>query len=241
MKILLECHVYNRKKITEICFEHINKYRDHSISDLKIVNDHSTEYDNEWLKQFTPNVVSYPKKETINVLMYRAFKEFLDTDYTHFYNFDNDAVHDPSYFDMLIKLHQQSKGLPVTLYKSSYVASFPNACVSVSTIPNGIIRAGVYGGISVFLSRENIENIVKYMPPTEDPWRVNINPGWDSLIQGYMGNNKLHATPEMSYVEHYGFNGQNHSLWTSDYAINPTPYLKSTYSDIRKTLENEYK
>ncbi len=239
MKILFECHVYNRKKITEICLNQINQFRDKTISDLHIVNDHSTEFDNEWLSQFGI-VKQWPDKETINVLMYRSFKEFLNTDYTHMYHFDNDAFHDSLYFDTLIKLHLQSNGLPVTLYKSSYVASFPNACSTVGSLPSGLIRSGVYGGISVFLSREHIQKIVDNLTFSENVWKSRPNPGWDVQIQNWINEDKKHAVPIMSFVEHYGWKGKNHSDWFNDVAVNPTPFLKETYNDIRTAIEKSY-
>ena len=48
MKVLIEIQCYNRKTITEKCLTTLKQYK--KGADLKIVNDHSTEYDNEWLE-----------------------------------------------------------------------------------------------------------------------------------------------------------------------------------------------
>jgi hypothetical protein len=72
MKILIEVQCFNRKPITEITLNQLSKYKDDC--DLRIVNDYSDEYDNEWLKQFSDETISYEKKLTISKLKYRTFK-----------------------------------------------------------------------------------------------------------------------------------------------------------------------
>ena len=78
MKILIEVQCFNRKPITEITLKQLADYK--GDSDLRIVNDYSTEYDNEWLSQFSTDVVQYDKKLNISKLKYRTFKNFLETD-----------------------------------------------------------------------------------------------------------------------------------------------------------------
>lgn len=233
MKILIEIHCFNRKTITEIVLNQLFNYR-HG-TDIQLINDHSTEYDNDWLKQWG-RVIKYPKKSNINVLKYRTLKNFLLTDYTHLYMCDNDAYHDPSYIDMLIKLHIQSKGLPVTLYRSSFITSFGfNVSRFVENIPHGEIKSGLCGGISVFLSREHVVKIVESLSKTEEEWELICEKeAWDSKWQRVLGGK--YAIPFMSYVEHYGAGGKNHKDFYSDYALNPTPYLKNTYDSIKNKL-----
>jgi hypothetical protein len=234
MKVLIEVQCFNRKTITEKSLSQLKQYK--KGADLLIVNDHSTEYDNEWLEQFADEVIQYPEKATINRLKYRTFKRFLDSDYDFLYMCDNDAMHDPDFMNQLFKIHYQSDGLPVTLYRSSFIKRC-NVYKVIKLIPNGEVRQGLFGGISTFLSREHVQNIVNYLPPTEEQWALQTEKtAWDSQIQRWSSNN-FFAVPQMSYVEHFGLNGQNHKTKTSDLALDPTPYLKKISDDIWKTLE----
>ena len=237
MKVLIEVQCYNRKTITEIVLNQIKRYK--GIADLHIVNDHSTEYDSEWLKQFSDNIIEYDKKATINVLKYRSFKRFLESDYDYFYMCDNDAFHDPGFLDKLFSIYHQSSNLPVTLYRSSFIKKC-GVYRTVKKIPNGDIRHGLFGGISTFLDRKHIENIVENLPSTEQEWiTLTKSTAWDSMIQDW-ASNKLFAVPHMSHVEHYGWKGQNHTEWVSDVALNPTPYLEQTYDSIKDKIIKSY-
>ena len=51
MKIRIDVPCYNRKKITELCLIQLNKAKI-ADTEIRIYNDNSTEYDNDWLSQF---------------------------------------------------------------------------------------------------------------------------------------------------------------------------------------------
>ena len=234
MKLLIEVQCYNRKPITEIVLKQIVDNK--QFADLRIVNDFSTEYDNEWLSQFSDNVISYEKKLTINVLKYRTFKNFLSTDYTHLYMCDNDAFHDPNFISELKFLSQFN--LPVTLYRSSFIHSFGTGVHKYLEIfPTYSLKKGLFGGISVLLNREHVENIVKNLPP-EDKWvefcRVNA---WDSQIQRMISPDMNYIISNESFVQHFGSGGQNHKNNDDDLALNPTEYLKSINKEILDKLK----
>ena len=234
MKVLIEVQCYNRKTITDIVLKQLKQYKGDA-TDLHIVNDHSTEYDKEWLNQYADQVIEYDQKATINILKYRSFKRFYESDYDYFYMCDNDAYHDPDFMNQLFKIYHQSNKLPVTLYRSSFIKKCGVYKVT-NKIPNGEIRHGLFGGISVFLDRNHIENIMKHLPPTEEQWvKQTTHTAWDSQIQNW-SSNKYFATPDKSYVEHYGLGGQNHQTFESDVALEPTPFLKDTYDDIKQIL-----
>jgi hypothetical protein len=238
MKILIEVQAYNRKPITEITLNQLSKHKDDC--DLRIVNDYSSEYDNEWLKQFSDNVIIYEKKLNISKLKYRTFKSFLETDYTHLYMCDNDMYHDPNFVNVLKKYAKNN--LPITLYRSSFIHSFGQGVHQyIKHYENVSLKSGLYGGASVFLNREHIEKIVELLPDTEEEFeQMCLNTAWDSQIQKMIDTKRFYLIPNKSYCEHYGWKGQNHTERNSDIALNPTKYLEDKSEEIWKILEKEY-
>jgi hypothetical protein len=237
MKLLIEVQTYNRKPITEIVLNQILKHKD--FADLRIINDYSTEYDNEWLKQFTDNVIQYEKKLTINNLKWRTFKNFLDSDYTHLYMCDNDAYHDPDFVKELKYLSQYN--LPATLYRSSFIHSFGSGVHKYITVfPEYSLKKGLFGGISVLLNREHIEKIVNILP-SEEEWLHSCKvEAWDSKIQRMISPDMYYIISNKSYVEHFGWKGANHTEINSDVALDPTDYLKTMNKEIWDYLKEEY-
>ena len=230
MKILIEVQCFNRKPITEIVLKQLAEHK--GDCDLKIVNDYSTEYDNEWLMQFSDDVISYEKKLNITKLKYRTFKSFLETDYTHLYMCDNDMYHDPNFVNVLKKYAKNN--LPMTLYRSSFIHSFGNGVHQyIKHYESVSLKAGLYGGASVFLSREHIEKIVEKLPSTEEEFDTMCKTNaWDSQIQKMIDEKRFYLIPKESYCEHYGKDGENHKTMESDYALNPTNYLKENRLEL---------
>ena len=238
MRILIEVQCYNRKEITNIVLNQLNKYKNDC--DLRVVNDYSSEYDNEWLSQFTSDVVKYEEKLNINKLKYRTFKNFLDSDYTHLYMCDNDMFHDPN-FVKILKKYEGNK-LPMTLYRSSFIHSFgKNVSQYLKRYDKISLKSGLYGGASVFLNRDHVEKIVSLLPSNEDEWDLMCNKeAWDSKIQRMIDPKKLYLIPNESYCEHFGWKGQNHVEKNSDIALNPTKYLEENKEWIWDKLEKSY-
>ncbi len=238
MDLLIEIQCFNRKPITEIVLNQIVENKQEA--DLRIVNDHSTEYDNQWLEQFTTDVIQYDEKLNISKLKYRTFKNFLDTDYTHLYMCDNDMYHDHNFVNVLKKY--VGNKLPMTLYRSSFIHSFgKNVSQYLKAYDEVSLKSGLYGGASVFLSREHVEKIVSGLPDTEEEWDVSCTKeAWDSKIQRMIDPRRLYLIPNESYCEHFGWKGQNHTEKNSDIALNPTKYLQENSQRIWNELDKAY-
>lgn len=189
------------------------------------------------MKQFTSDVFSYEKKLNINRLKYRTFKNFLDTDYTHLYMCDNDIYHDPNFMNILKKYHKNN--IPITLYKSSFIHSFGTGVSKYLKNWDIVsLKSGLFGGASVFLNREHIEKIVSQLSD-EDSWDdLCKKEAWDSKIQKMIDEKRLYLITNESYCEHFGIGGQNHKKRLSDYALNPTQFLKDKLVDIWKKIED---
>ena len=67
----------NRKDITEFTLNNINQYK--KDSKLFLYDDNSTDYDLSFLKQFTPNVISYKEKTGIAKIRKHQIKHFIDS------------------------------------------------------------------------------------------------------------------------------------------------------------------
>lgn len=235
MKILIEVQCFNRKNITEICLNQINKYKSKDC-DLRIINDYSTEYDNDWLSQFSSDIIMYEKKLNISKLKYRTFKNFLNSDYDYLYMCDNDIFHDKDFIYFLKKY--MGNNLPITLYKSSFIHSFgDNVSKYLKIYENISLKTGLFGGASVFLNRKHVEKIVENLPKDENEWSDScVNVAWDSKIQKMIDNRKYYLIPNESMCEHYGKDGLNHKKLTDDYALNPTEYLESMKDTILNSI-----
>lgn len=235
MKLLIRVETWNRKNITEICLKQLKETKKDAF--LEIVDDHSIEYDLDYLKQFGDNVFRYEKKLGISKLKYRLFKEFLKTDYTHLYMCDSDIYHDIDFIQFLNKY--KSNNIPITLYKSSFIHSFGDGVHKYLKIYDNIsLKAGLYGGCSVFLSKEQVSKIVENLPETEDIWEsMCATEAWDSKIQKMIDLKRFYLIPNKSLCEHYGEGGKNHTQMNSDYALDPTEYLIEKKEEILKKLK----
>jgi hypothetical protein len=230
MKMLLETQIYNRKSITDYTLS--NFIFDKDYTHLRIINDYSTEFDSEYLKKYTDDVVQYEKKLSINTLMYRSFKTWYNEKWDMVYHFDNDIIHSPEWFKMLNIL--STHGLPVTLYRSSFIAKFGQGVSRViGSVPFGEVKSGLFGGCSILFNKEHIEKIVKNLPPTEEEFdKMTTHTAFDSLFQMWCDSQSRYIVPTYSYCLHYGVGGRGHKTLYDDIALNPEPYLDKIWKKI---------
>ncbi len=235
-KLMIEVQCFNRKTITEITLEQLKQHKGESF--LRIVNDYSTEYDNSWLEQFGDEVIQWEKKLNINRLKFRTFKHFMDTDMEWLYMCDNDILHDPDFLSVFKKYYKNN--LPITLYRSSFIHSFgDNVSKYLKKWDIVSLKSGLFGGASVFLSRDNVSKIVSCLPESEDVWNEScLKEAWDSKIQKMIDPKRLYLISNDSYCEHYGVGGQNHKEENSDIALNPTKYLIETKDEVKKKISS---
>ena len=233
MKIRIDVPCYNRKKITELSISQLYKYKTKDC-DIRIYNDNSDEYDNNWLEQWG-DVVNYemPKDQqrwkNIHTIRYNAYLDFMNENYDFLYMTDNDAFHDPTYIKVLLNLYNKTK-LPVTGYKSKFMSDFSvkYKYLTSKNEPFHIIR-NTNGGISVFLSKSHVERLMKKYNPNTIMW--------DCDTWGLLGNK--YVVPKISVLDHFGKGGIHNKDWSFDYAINPTEYLRKIRPYMINYLENK--
>lgn len=244
-KILIAVPVWNRKKTTELCLRQIQKNKNKN-TELWAYNDHSTEYDNDWLKNMCDEVIKLKKnfnkkvvgnsenKNGIGVqhLRWYQFRTFLfQNKFDYIYMTDNDAFHDPDFLEIMLYLYKKYK-LPVSLYNSFYHSQKQNIKFENEEISMRVTAPG----ISMFFDKNMVEKIVRKLEENkEDP-----NYAWDYKCQEWLREPWI--TSKTSYLEHFG--AESNSLhtqkgdWEKDKAINPTKYLASQRKNIINYLSS---
>lgn len=232
MKLLIAVPAYNRKAITGLCLENLEKYKGEA--ELWVYNDWSTEYGCEWLAQWADKVIQLPAsslrvvKNEKNVkgmgvqhLRWHQFREFLDLDqFDYLYMTDADTLHDPGFVQQL----ESCASTPGTLYSSK---TYPK---EIST------RWGTRdsaGGVSHLYSKQDCERVVARLAQAgRDP-----EYGWDYESVRYLGRGVRYT--QTSYLEHFGAGGLHSGpgRWDHDRAKNPTEYLRRLRPKVINYLE----
>ena len=248
MKILICVSVYNRKKITELVLENINKYKKDAT--LWVYNDWSTEYDNDFLEPLCDKVIKLPPSNKIVVknesnkngmgithMRWYQFREFLKQDeYNYIYFTDSDALHDPDFIDRLKVLHSKYKlknneKMPLSLYNTPWHSQSNNLLKEGSDV----YMRKTAPGISQLYSKDMVQKLVDNLNKLDkDPIYA-----WDYFFTETIKIPFL--TSKVSYVEHFGATKDSmhtpEGQWDRDRAINPSPYLKDIRDNIIAYLE----
>tara|TARA_B100000131_G_scaffold315009_1_gene352743 strand:- start:1481 stop:2167 length:687 start_codon:yes stop_codon:yes gene_type:complete len=217
--LLISVATFNRKAVVDISLSNLKKYK--QSSSIKIYDDCSTEYGSEFLSEFGP-VYRSEVNLGIDAMKEFQFKDFLNTKFKYLYITDSDALHDPSFIDVL---RNCPKDKPVTLY-APHNYSIPKKRI---TEDGKAHRMQYAGGISHLYTREMVEEICLYL---ED----NSFRDWDWHTIDILGSS-MYAT-YTCYTDHLGKDGvHSWGSWNTDYAKNPTSYLQRLRADSIMYLE----
>jgi hypothetical protein len=201
---------FNRKRITQRCLELLEEFNVAKYADIHIHDDGSTEYNLEWLKQFSHSKITSSKKVGIDEIMLNKIVQFKrQSKYDFFYSYDNDILHDPTFFKKLEELYDRYR-LPVTLYNSKYNKK------RIRGEKEDVFFLRSFPGASIYLNREDISFL-----NTEAILKMTCT-GWDWHFAYIL--NKRFVCPKISYCDHYP-EGGIHSK-RDDVALNPTDFLK---------------
>lgn len=254
-KVLIVVPVWNRKKITELVLTQLYKHKGDN-AELWVYNDHSTEYDNDWLKPMCDKVIKLPKSKKevvkneknshgmgVQHLRWYQFREFLELDdFDFIYMTDSDALHDPDYMKVLLNLHGKYKTksgvkLPVCLYNTIHHSQPQNTKFQNKEVLLRITAPG----ISMLYNKEMVKKIVESLNFYKSKMGEDPKYGWDYFPSKWL--NMPFITSKTSYIEHYGADENSmhtpKGMWDRDRAINPTEYLKNNRVDIISYLENK--
>ncbi|MBU3593081.1 glycosyltransferase [Polynucleobacter sp. 71A-WALBACH] len=245
MKILIALATYNRPITTDLCLKNLQSVRDDQTK-LVIYDDDSGAYSSEYLSEFADEVVRFAMRGGIEKSRARAFRDFLNkyTDCDLLYLTDNDAIHDPSFVDLLRGIFngQQQHGnevYPVGLFNSVFHQS------RLMAENEQFFLYETCPGISMCYTREMVKLIVDYLdkePAAETAY------GWDMIWPKTL--NRPFLVPKNSYVEHFardrfeaGMHSNNSGIspdalldFERDRAMNPTDYLVEARPFVIKAI-----
>ena len=234
--ILIALATYNRKNLTKICLENISKILDKN-SALIIYDDGSDEYNENFLKKFSSNVLRFRVKGGIERSRARCFRDFL---YIHkkfdlLYITDNDVIHDPNFLNRIRELNSISKTLDKKLPFGLFNSIFHNKAGNVLEQHKEYSLRKTCPGVSQCYDRNMVKIMVDFL---------NHNPifetvyGFDYYWPAQLGVPFIQS--EVSYLEHFardrhqpgihsGFSKKRADImkdFEKDRALNPTNYLK---------------
>lgn len=220
--LFISVATFNRKNVVEICLANLKKYKCDAY--LKIYDDCSSEYGVEFLSQFGP-VYRAKKNLGIDRMKEFQFRDFLKKDFEYLYITDSDAIHDPSFVEILKNI---PKDKPVSLYYSNNNGPFPKKWVNEETQS---FHRKYSGGISHLYSREMVEKIVEYLDKDKNHFKA-----WDWQTMDILDTTMCITVK--SYVDHLGANGVHSSgSWYADFAFDSTTYLRELRSDSIMYIE----
>lgn len=234
-KLMIAVATYNRKRQTEFCLKQLQRYS--YDGDIFIFDDASTEYNEVWLKQFTPNVMRFEKNYGIDIMTAWKFVTFIENDYDFLYITDNDAYVAPTWFTEGKRLLDKY-GSPVSLFRSIWHEPF-----TVEERDDVSIR-NVVPGVSILMDRLFVQ---RYLEAAKRPYNELKSKGLMSPTTGLsfdwfmkeMTYGRCFVSKQ-SHVEHFGGNGlHSENGYLTDLARDKVFYLAvRTDKLLRYFMEN---
>ena len=233
MKLLIVVTTFNRRAITELSLWQTLRFK--CDATFVVYDDHSTEYDVNWIARLADSVERAPEKMGIAKLRARQFRDFLQGGYDLLYFTDNDVIHDPNYVIRLRRLYSLPEGLklPVCLFNSAFHA-YPENILKV--IQNVQLRRTA-PGVSQLYDRDMAEQIIEALERSPG---LKGRYGWDYHLPAVLNRPWIQSTA--SYVEHFGAGGIHNpdqpDAFDRDRALSPTPYLARVRESVIRYLKS---
>jgi hypothetical protein len=240
-KILVCIACHNRRRIAELCLPTVKAGLEPQDT-LSLWNDASTEYDDEFLKQWATESVRHTKTEDgddillpvgIQAQRRAHLKMFYygERDWTHLIFTDHDCLHDPVFRSVALRIQDETCGAPICLYNTMAHVRLPNNTIEDNPSSHVIWRMFA-PGCSYLLTAKHVEQIMAQI-------RYVQNFDWD--IPRILGHR--FAVSRVSYVDHIGAGGQHHDgsegFDGGDRCLNPTPFLVEKRKEIVAALSKE--
>jgi len=215
---------FNRKEVTEICLDQINKTKFGST--LVVYDDCSDDFDVGFLKRVSKDaIVKRMDRPTgvggVRSEIHNEFKK----EFRFIYHTDNDAYHDPNWMYRLHELYTRYK-LPTglfTLGKRHHIIKEMGG-ESVNRMCQGVSFFYDFGSL------EGIKYNKKVDPRT--------SPGWDNMTSRVL---KRFIVSGVSYLEHFGANGLTTREYSDNRAYNPTMWLQNMRDSVIESLHDQGK
>lgn len=201
--ILIVVSTYNRKDLTGQTLDSIARNKS-DLSDVLILDDSSTDYDENWLKQWGWKVVRNPVNVGVGEMARKRFEEFLNRGYTYLCAIDNDLQLGAHFDYRLLRVWQKTRAEDLTVvtgYRSK-------TQVCLESHPEWDVVNSV-GGAMQFIDRYTAQTIMAKM---ENQWTHN----WDHRIS-LLCQRKIATRP--SLAQHMGIYGSGVNGPSTDVAI----------------------
>jgi|GEM_PF-2996924 len=226
-KILIVVSAFNRKKITGLSLAQTKRYKTPNCH-LCVYNDHSTDYDNDFLSEYADEVIKLPEKMGIDRLRWVQFQNFMESDFDYLYLTDNDVIHDPDFIAALDRLYEKGgRRFPVSLFNNIFMLQ-PRL---ILYFRKGLFIKNSAPGASMFFDRSMVETILSVSDKIGG--ELDYLP-WDNKAVACLRLPWI--TPEISYLEHFGAGGLNSDNYERERAVNPTDYLEQRRGSILRYL-----
>jgi glycosyltransferase involved in cell wall biosynthesis len=233
MKLLIIVTTFNRRSITELSLAQTFRFK--RGASVLVYDDHSTEYDLNWISQFADGVERAQQSMGIAKLRAQQFRDFLRSDHDLLYFTDNDVIHDPAYVSRLRRLYSlpTEMKLPVSLFNSSFHNHSENILKEIQDVQ---IRKTA-PGVSQLYDREMVDQIVLGLQRSPE---LDGRYGWDYHLPALLQRPWIQSTT--SYLEHFGAGGMHapdsEDAFERDRALNPTPFLSDIRDKVIHYLKN---
>lgn len=215
--IVIVLATFNRKKVTEICLKNLSQTCKYAT--LWVIDDYSTEYDLDFLKQIAPNANVFRLEKKYGIEHLRRHSHFLaeKAGFKFIYHTDNDAFHDPNWLEKLFEIHQKGFNW-IGLYNTAHhnhrtKRKFDEEIDIRSACP----------GISFFYKIDLLSGVIPDFLPNS----------WDFVFGDILFECAVSTT---SYLEHFGANGLHNTNFDGDRAKNPTKWLSDRREEILNKL-----
>lgn len=226
-RILIAIACRNRRAVAEHCLPTIRDSINPMLDYISLWNDASTEYDDDWLRQFGA-VTNMRTQQPMGIQAMRRFhlKDFLDGEWSHLYLTDHDILHDPTWRENALRLQGEYEA-PLCLYNTRAHSDMPGNTKRDDPSEEVIWRQFA-PGCSYLLRRQDVERMKWFIPNLRHfDWEI------PSLLGKF-------ATSRISYCDHIGIGGDRHPAGAGadegDRATSPTNWLVAKRAEVVKAL-----
>lgn len=198
--ILIVVSTYNRRDLTGITLNSI-QHNKSSLSDVLIVDDNSSDYDETWLRRWNHQVHRSGTTVGVGWAALRRYSKFLASNYHYICACDNDAIF-AKHFDLrLLQLFCMTNDHELTV-----VSGYRSCTQTIVQDYGDYLFMSTVGGMSHFTDRATANLIVKAM---HEKWTHT----WDANISKQLSRI---VVPSRSLVQHLGIHGTGVNGVSSD-------------------------
>ncbi|MDR3256228.1 MAG: glycosyltransferase family 2 protein [Endomicrobium sp.] len=222
MKLMIAIPVYNRKKYLEITAKALYECSNINKTAIKIFNDYSTEFDNNYLEhlfnKYNTEVINREKNFRADRHTYRIMLDFLKTDNDVLFICDSDLLLRPDTVDYIFDNFTRTDGF-LGLYNSDLHRDL--------YFDGEFVYKEDVGFAGICISRLLLQKFV--LTQKERPRSM------DFKLSSFLIKNGIRLmVPKNCYVQHIGFDGQNCNSSSVEFSTNFIPL-----SEFNKEITNK--